>query len=440
MMSKLWKSSRPRNARRRAFDFGFLERFRKDTCGAVLIYSAFMIPIILGVSGLSVDVGSWYANKRVAQAAADAGALAGALEILRVNQARDGSDITESEIKVIAIQIASLNGYDDDAGDTIEVNYPPKYGPYAGAEDSVEVIVRRPASVFLARILFAEAVTVAGRAVAAGQFDDSCIWALNKTKRNTLKVSGGAQIDLPCGMFSNSNDPMESVGVDGNSCIRATSISAAGGAMGDCYEPTVIEGVAQDGDPFANMMPPFYGPCTNRKNIRVGSGQTVNLREGVYCGRIDVAAGGTLNFDPGDYVLDTASLNVAADGIVNGDGVSFYITEDSGQGDAITIAANADVTLSAPTDGDMEGVLFYQDRNSPNNITHVIAGGATMSLEGIMYFPNQNLLFAGGSEIDPVTTIIVADTINFVGNTSIGDFDGSGILADPNLIEVRLVE
>jgi hypothetical protein len=88
----------------------------------------------------------------------------------------------------------------------------------------------------------------------------------------------------------------------------------------------------------------------------------------------------------------------------------------------------------------MEGVLFYQDRNSPDNITHNISGGATMSLEGIIYFPNQNLQFSGGTEIDPVTTVIVADTIDFVGNTNIGDFDGSGILADPNLIEVRLVE
>ncbi len=119
-----------------------LARFYRDKSGAVLIYSAFMIPVILGVSGLSVDVGSWYANKRVAQAAADAGAIGAALEILRVNQDANGGDVTESEIQAIAIQIASLNGYDDDAGDEIEVNYPPKYGPYAGAEDSVEVIVR----------------------------------------------------------------------------------------------------------------------------------------------------------------------------------------------------------------------------------------------------------------------------------------------------------
>ncbi len=413
-----------------------LARFYRDKSGAVLIYSAFMIPVILGVSGLSVDVGSWYANKRGAQAAADAGAIGAALEILRVNQNDDGGDVTESEIQAIAIQIASLNGYDDDAGDEIEVSYPPKYGPYAGAEDSVEVIVRRPASVFLARILFAEDVTVAGRAVAAGKFDDTCMWALNKTKKNTIKISGGAQVDLPCGILSNSNDPNESMGVDGGSCIRATNIKAAG----DCFEPSVIQHVVQENDPFADMMPPSYGPCTNRKNIMVKSGDTKTLKPGVYCGRITVNSGGTLNFNPGDYVLDGAALTVASDGVVTGDGVSFYITENSGQGDSINVSANADVDLSAPTEGDMEGVLFYHNRNSPTNITHHVAGGATMNLEGIMYFPNQNLLFAGGSEIDPVTTFIVADTINFVGNTNVGDFDASGILADPNLISVQLVE
>ncbi len=36
MLSKLWKSSRPRNARRRAFDPQLLARFRKDTSGTVL--------------------------------------------------------------------------------------------------------------------------------------------------------------------------------------------------------------------------------------------------------------------------------------------------------------------------------------------------------------------------------------------------------------------
>ena len=85
MLSKLWNSSRPRSARR-AFDLRFLQRFGKDTHGGVLVYTAFMLPVLLGISGLSVDAGTWYASKRVAQAAADAGALAAALEVMRLEQ------------------------------------------------------------------------------------------------------------------------------------------------------------------------------------------------------------------------------------------------------------------------------------------------------------------------------------------------------------------
>ncbi len=44
MLSKLWKSSWPRNVRRRAFDQ--FERFRKDARGGVMVYTAFALPIL----------------------------------------------------------------------------------------------------------------------------------------------------------------------------------------------------------------------------------------------------------------------------------------------------------------------------------------------------------------------------------------------------------
>ena len=418
-----------------------LARLWKDKTGGVLIYSAFALPIILGVAGMSVDMGTWYASKRVAQAAADSGALAGALEVMRVNQDPSEPDLTEFEIQVIATAIASDNGYDYGAGDEIEVNYPPDTGSYAGAGDAVEVIVRRPASVFLAGILFDEDVTVAARAVAVVDVNDTCMWGLNKTKRNAIKISGGAQVNMPCGILSNSNDPAESLGVDGGGCVTATKIKAAGGTNGECIHPNALEYVNQVNDPFANMDPPSgFGGCTNHSNIRVNSGATLTLDPGVYCGRITVNSGGTLNFNEGQYVLDGAALSFSSDAEVSGTDVSFYITEDSGQGDNITISADAVVDLSAPWDGENPGVLFYQDRNSPLNIQHSFTGGATMNLEGILYFPNQDLQFTGGTTIDPVTTLIVADTITFSGITEVDDFDGSAIQANPNLITVQLVE
>ncbi len=57
-------------SRRRDFDSQLFERFRKDASGGVLIYVGFILSIILGVTGLSVDVSYWYILKRSTQAAA----------------------------------------------------------------------------------------------------------------------------------------------------------------------------------------------------------------------------------------------------------------------------------------------------------------------------------------------------------------------------------
>ena len=154
--------------------------------------------------------------------------------------------------------------------------------------------------------------------------------------------------------------------------------------------------------------------------------------------QIDVT-GGTLDFTPGEYILDGAGMSFSG-GEINGADVSFYLTADSGQGDSISISADSLVDLTAPWDGQNPGVLFYQDRDSPANIAHSFTGGANMNVEGILYFPNQDLKFAGGTAIDPVTTLIVADTIEFTGNTEVDDFDGSAIAANPLLITVTLVE
>ena len=88
----------------------------------------------------------------------------------------------------------------------------------------------------------------------------------------------------------------------------------------------------------------------------------------------------------------------------------------------------------------MPGVLFYQDRNSPSNINHNFTGQASVSLEGILYFPNQDLKFAGGSTTNPVPAIIVANTVEFTGNTNTGGFDGSVVIENPFLVDVSLVE
>jgi hypothetical protein len=438
MMSKLLKMSGLRKAPRRTFGHRLFQCFCKDVHGGVLVYTAFMLPVLLGISGLSVDAGTWYASKRVSQAAADSGALAAALEVMRLEQADENYTVTESELEVIAKAVAAENGYDVGEGDTIEVNYPPKSGPYVGTAGAVEVIVTQPAGVFLARILTKrDGITVVGRAVAVGGVKDECVYALSETG-SAVTASGGAVVNLPCGIAANSVDDSALV-TKGGACITATKIKVAGGMTGDCINPSTASKSPQFTDPFATMAPPSgYGGCDENKKINVNNGDDVTLEPGVYCNDISVS-GGTLTFEPGQYVFDGGGMSFSG-GSVSGSDVSFYITAASGQGDNISISSDSAVDLSAPSDGDMQGVLFYQDRGSPTNITHSISGQANTSLEGILYFPNQELNFSGGTATDPVPTIIVADKIKFSGQSNFSDPTAPTAAPNKYLIKVALVE
>jgi Flp pilus assembly protein TadG len=413
-------------------------RLWKDKTGGVMVYTALALPILMGVSGLSVDIGSWYVDKRITQAAADAGAIAAGLEVMR-SSTGDDSNVSYSVLYQAATTSAAENGYDSSGGDTIQVNNPPLSGAYAGSSDHVEVIIQHPAKVFLAGILFDETVTVASRAVAEAALNEACIWGLSRTEEKAVKVSGGATVNLPCGIFSNSNAE-EALSADGGACINASRIKSVGGAVGDCMNPGAVEGTRPINDPFADMQPPSYGGCDYTANIRVNSGDTVTLEPGTYCGNITVNSGGTLNFDPGLYVLDSAGLNFASNAVVDGSDVTFYLTENTTQGTNVAVAAGADVTLSAPSGGDLPGVLFFQDRDAPADINHNFTGQSSMSLEGILYFPTHDLKFAGGGTIDPVTAVIAANTVEFTGNTTTDNLDNSPVSGNPFLVMVKLVE
>ncbi len=69
MTSKLVMPSRRTKARRRLFDRRLLRCFGHDTNGGVLIYTALLLPVLPGITGLAIDVSTRYAGKRVAWAA-----------------------------------------------------------------------------------------------------------------------------------------------------------------------------------------------------------------------------------------------------------------------------------------------------------------------------------------------------------------------------------
>ena len=87
----------------------------RDRMGGVFIYAAIAAPVVIGAAGLSVDVGMWYANKRLVQSAVDSAALAGALEYRR-------SDGNATSITNAVYADALINGYSLAEGDDIDID------------------------------------------------------------------------------------------------------------------------------------------------------------------------------------------------------------------------------------------------------------------------------------------------------------------------------
>ena len=404
-----------------------------DRSGGVVIYTAIIAPTLLGFTGLSVDVGLWHANKRVVQAAADAAAIAGALEVKRSN----GSGL----IQGAAERDAAANGYDESGGDVLTFRYPPQSGVAIGDMSAVEVIIQRSASTFFSRLFMPSTVNVSARAVARFDVDDTCVWSLNPAMRGAVTVTGTAQVQLGCGILVNSNDT-EALTQGGSSCLTASRLKVAGGATGDCLNPTPLTGAHQIADPLASLAKPSYieGYCDHNNKIIVNSGDSVTLSPGTYCSDISIVSDGTVTFLPGQYILDGAGLKIGAQATVSGTGVSFYLSQNNHTNDNISISGGASVQLSAPTDGDMAGVLFYQDRNSSSSITHNITGGSTMELDGVLYFPNNEVSFSGGSSLDSSSAMLIADSVTFMGNSFVGDFDNSAAESNQSLVSISLIE
>jgi hypothetical protein len=403
----------------------------RDRGGAVLIYTALAAPVFIGTVGLAVDVAGWQAQKRQLQSIADAAALAGALERIRSG--------TSASVGPAAAIDAETNGYVA-ASDTLVVLNPPQSGSRIGVGDSVEVIVRRETVSLFSHIIMPSTSFVSARAVGVGDINDTCIWALNKTKQSSIKVAGAAVVDLACGMFANSSDDA-ALTQSGSGCLSASNIKMVGHAAVDCVSVEPVTGARAVIDPLEHLQTPAPFPlCTNSSNITVSSGDFLQLNPCVFTGKLTVH--GTVDFNPGLYVFDGAGITLGASAVVTGDEVHFYLTENSGTADSFDINGGADVTLSAGTteDWEMAGVLIYHDRNSQTNVVHSLTGGANMDLEGILYFPVQDVKFAGGSSFDISATMIIADEVDIAGNTSLGDFDGSATTANKLLIAAYLSE
>lgn len=410
-----------------------LKAFRDDRSGAVIIYVALAMPVLVGGMGLGAETGYRYYNQRLLQHAADFSAYAGAVHKYR------GED--KPAIDAAALKIALEGDFDNTAGvGNIAVNIPPLYGAFQGDPTAVEVILTETRPRLLSAVFGQEDVVIPARAVAAvtGEAQPACILALNETESAALQITGSTNVSLNgCAVAANStaDDAFDMSGL--GSYLTTDCVSTSGGAdttanltLTDCPEVKIDQAPVRD--PYYWVMEPAADaiPCqtTYTPNGRVGKpSQTTDVAPTTQWTHPDgtvmsvmrfcdgLSANGIVNFAPGLYIIENGEFTAGGTStpMLTGEGVTFYFTN----GGAARLNGTATLDLSAPETGPYSGLLFFGDRDDPES--HIIQGNATSTLKGAIYATASEVTFTGNSDASSGCTQVIADTITLTGDSDL---------------------
>ncbi|MEO5375826.1 MAG: pilus assembly protein TadG-related protein [Alphaproteobacteria bacterium] len=391
-----------------------LRRLTSDRTGSVAALWGLALPVMVGFLGLGTEVGGWYITQSQLQQAADAGAVAGALELALGETA---------SLQTEAMIAAASNGFADTDG-SHEVNHPPARSPtFSGNRDTVEVYLDTRRSPSFSALFISQDITIAARAVAkVVEAGDACVLALESTAADATGISGTPNVNLNgCMLAVNSSSP-EALTITGNAKLTAEAVSVVGDVVGRDHIVTtngILKG-RRVADPYADKAPPPVpaGGCdSTHTNVRVGPSETVTLTPGRYCGEMSLK--GNVTLAPGVYIIDDGGLTIDGGAIVTGEGVTIYLTGSTpATVSTVTVNGGATVTLSAPTSGSYSGMLFWQAPGATSSGVNRFNGGATMQLKGALYFPTQEIQFTGGATTGPQCTKVVSRVVTFKGNAN----------------------
>jgi Putative Flp pilus-assembly TadE/G-like len=398
-----------------------LKRFAKDETGQVLVLTALTLTLLMGMMALAIDVGLLFRARRVAQTAADAGAMAGALE---------WNNNGTANVASVARAAAGNNGITSTATN-VHVNISPNItSPYHNTSGFVEVLVSQPNPTYFMSLFNFSPLNVTAKGIAGITPGTACIIALDRNNDDsTLLLRGGTTITTPhCGIQVNSSSgsafcDQGSAPIDAP-YIRVTGNEAGGGKCGTSPGTPLFPNAPPINDPFANLPDPntlctagnttaltsitsgnvgtlpsslvtqgngtianvtcFSGNNVNLNGITLGSNPDTNadlfvFQKGVaLTGTVNV--NGTMDVAGGMFNQGTATLNVNAPGYDNSRAAKLNDTYNS-----IGLMQGASNITGTCQDPSANGALV-----SPGEpCLQVQFGSGTGQINGVIYAPTS---------------------------------------------------
>lgn len=417
-----------------------LPRLARDTRGNVAITTALALPVVIGALGLGLEGASWMTSKRAMQNAADAAAIAAATNA--------GSDYL-LEAQAVAARYGFTDGTD---GVTVEGSDAAPC-PDEPTAQCYRVTISRPMPLLLAQVVgfkgdtevdgspakLVSAMAVAKRGVAPREY---CVLALANTKisKEALLVHGGPKADLSgCSVMSNGDATCtgHDLGADfgdafgtNNGCgkVRRSKVPK----LVDPYKDLADKIPKEDGCNGAEPYPQMY---LNKNKLNPNFPKTNQLAgpqswsgEVKLCGDQQLTGDVTITEDTTIYIYN-GQLATGPYTFRTAPGVHatlvFTGTNTGANGVTYTHTPTGGGTLdiTAPTEGDWQGMAMYQDPALTKGVDMSEAGNSpTWKMTGVAYMPQADVTFSGAvskSSNGKSCFILVVDNLTINGTGSI---------------------
>ncbi|MEE4239180.1 MAG: pilus assembly protein TadG-related protein [Anderseniella sp.] len=378
-------------------------KFLNHSAGSVAIMFGIAAPVLVGVAGVAVDYARYNSTVANLQGLADGAAVAAVRGMAVANtNANTAESTVDSYVRQKAEEMAWQKG-----GQDIEVTT-----QISPAGDAVEVQLSQEWSPMLAHVLIGEIKTPVVVSTTAKLVGGTkiCVLALDPGVSAALTLTGDAVLEANgCGAYSNS---VSTTGLSSykNSLLTASAICSAGGYGGSTsnFNPAPLTDCPAMADPLAGRPAPAVGAC-DYTNMSVNS-ETRTLQPGVYCGGLLISGTSNVTFDAGTYIIKDGGFQVTHTATVTGTNVGFFLT---GSGTRFLFAGGSTVSLSAPTSGDMAGLLFFEDRLNPAGQNHEIVSENARELVGTIYLPKGSFAVSSKKPVadQSAYTAIIANSI-----------------------------
>jgi Flp pilus assembly protein TadG len=357
-------------------------RLGRCQSGAVGMMFAFALPLVIGLGGAAVDYSNMSLQRTRIQAVADAAALAAAREF-RLGNA-DLRTVTNAAQRYAD---ASLAGQGLQA--TVEATADIR------ARTVTVAITYRAATMVMG--FLTPSGTALGASATARMVGGApvCVVGLSETQNGTLTLSKNAKLEAPnCAIYSNSTKP-NGIRAREDAMVKAAFVCSAGGVNRQSLQsitPQPQTDCPKLRDPLAARALPTAGSCRER-DLRIRGGTHV-LEPGTYCGGVEISNRATVTMRPGIYVFRDGPLRVSGNSSLTAEHVNLHFSGDDAR---IVFEQMTTISLTAPRDGTMAGILLSEDRIGPDdddndeNTGHVIRSDNAHTLLGTIYLPRQKL-------------------------------------------------